>query len=474
MFRERIRKEDTKITNASQDMFPGIITQDYNGDYTIVAMLRGLIDKRISEEEKFTQEFVSCSYELDESEINIGDVADFNHGLKIISLTSRNDDSRDKARELIKITMEENGYELVEKVSIFFKSAFPVECYIDELNKASIVVVDRLDTRRLHCVLCGLIAYLPWYFKDVPATEDEISLIKTMNEKSSDAFLNAIKKIEVNYDFESARIRELLSGLEQEFQRSKIRSLKDRDENLKYDIDNIRRRISEKIAELKEVQMNLLALQLAEANTEEENGIMNYFLNNKSVRLIEREGTRLKFISYGYLMFWDEDTTQRILDNKTSIFRNGDGKYGSEYDDTLLKDCLERVFIDREIKIRMMAEYRLDINSGVDGIQNPSYPSDMKDYTPNPHVDRYACLSGNADECYRHVQNGNYTAAIDQCTSSALGINVADGIVMREFMDRLTGCRNCFSVKCFELPDGKVVTLKEAMEWCKEHEREEE
>ena len=76
------------------------------------------------------------------------------------------------------------------------------------------------------------------------------------------------------------------------------------------------------------------------------------------------------------------------------------------------------------------------------------------------------------NECLR---NRNYIGALEQSIASCKSLNFCDSPVMSEFMRQMYGLTDTTLTnnRCIELPDGRVVTPKEAIEYLKSQKEEE-
>ena len=69
------------------------------------------------------------------------------------------------------------------------------------------------------------------------------------------------------------------------------------------------------------------------------------------------------------------------------------------------------------------------------------------------------------------LKDNDYIGAIEQCIASCKSLNFGDSTVMEEFMLRLYGISDQHvNIRCIELPNGEVVTPKNAVKWLREQE----
>ena len=122
----------------------------------------------------------------------------------------------------------------------------------------------------------------------------------------------------------------------------------------------------------------------------------------------------------------------------------------------------------------MCCAYQFDLNGRVRGLSGHNYGYEFRECTPNTHIDRYSCMGNYERTINELLKNHNYIGAIEQCVASCKSMNFADSPVMQEFMSRLYGLSGSnVNIRCIELPDGRVVEPKEAIEWLKAQEPQE-
>ena len=62
--------------------------------------------------------------------------------------------------------------------------------------------MDNLDIKKLHYIQCSIAAFMPWYFTgNPPVSEDEMSLFKSLREKTSQNYEAILARMAEKYDF---------------------------------------------------------------------------------------------------------------------------------------------------------------------------------------------------------------------------------------------------------------------------------
>ena len=176
--------------------------------------------------------------------------------------------------------------------------------------------------------------------------------------------------------------------------------------------------------------------------------------------------------------YFEEDIVESVLENKRSfIYSYSDySDYGISKEDMGL--LIKKVFLDKEIKLRVCAAYQLDISSDVHTRTIGSVTDDdtrlskFGTYVPNPHIERYSCMGDYQYVVNECLSDGDYIQALEQCVASAISLNFADSTVMEFFMEKLyrRNSRN-YNIKAFELPTGEIVDPKDAIKWIHENDK---
>lgn len=443
----------------------------YDSDISFVATLRALLAERISGDERVMLKLglIRSRAYNPKRFIDYADIECLLPGDVYIMNIAASKEIADEVFNFAK-TAAPKGWKIVDIIEAFFIKSFRVCCLADSENKRVCLVVENLNYKIWHYLQCSIPAFLPWYFNpEDGVSELEMELIKSLRENTSDVYITVMSKIAEKYDFEKVRIKRLLGDFE-----SKIVQKKLDVENRNICMINRRIRdyndaISSELENLENRRMKVLGLEQKLAESGNESEIMDYFLNNRNVELDDVSDDGIKFISKGYITYFDEEIARNVIDRSTSYVYRPGGMNGAEYiapDD--LKRLMHAIFVDQVLRIKVFAVYRLDIeNQEVLPINNSYIHYD--DRMPNIHIERYGCLGSYVVSVNEAMANHNYIGAIEQCGASARSLNFADSTVMSEFMRTLYG-RTDYNNSCIELPDGSVVDPKGAIEWLKSQE----
>ena len=354
-------------------------------------------------------------------------------------------------------------FEPLERITVFYRKAFPVLCFVDLEHKHSILFTSFDGLRAFHYLQCCFPAVMPWlYTAENPANDDEKRLASSLREKLADSYLGELDKFAAKYNFDELRIKRLLNGFETRRVRNEI-------ESSKSNIANYERRIEQAVTQMmgyiqskEEAEVMLIGLmEKLKRQESEPSAIETYFVRNKSLDLEACNDSTITFSVYTNCMYFVPDEAKRVIDNFDSAIYEG-----CEMDREDFKKLLTAIFIDGSLTLRFHARYKIDTRGGVEGIENGG--PNRNGYISNPHIRGFGCLGENSREVLNLLQTHRYVAAIEQCIASAGGFTFTDYTVVEEFGGKLSGSGR----SCIELPGGKVVTPKKAVEYLKEQEGE--
>lgn len=471
-------------TDVANRYFQNKITgTSYEHDFTFLSTLRALLEPRLGEGESIYLLFGSSWY--DEEALRsvttaravsaaVGGYVSSENTIYIHNFNSGSQVANTAWMELMKSSFENtcSGWHRVEKVTVFFRKVFYVLCFINPELKSAIVFTSGMTVREMHYLQCGIVTFLPWYFsQEAGLTEIEMELIRSLREKSSEKYEECIAKIAERYDFKTARIRQLLDGFESRYERIGLDSARYEYEQTLRTINELNDRIGNYLRQLRDAETKILGLETKISQSEGDSEIMEYFLCNKHVGLEDVDDNTMRFVVCDYLTYFDEEMARRMIDNAQSYVYRPSGRGCNNIipaDD--MKMLMQAIFLDEKLRIRFCAAYEFRLEGNTRALAAYDYGSEYREYMPNPHIDKYSCLGNYSAEMNRCLKIHNYIGAIEQCIASCKSLNFGDSVVMVEFMKRLYGLSDYGSrntPRCIELPDGKVVKPKEAIEFLK-------
>lgn len=354
----------------------------------------------------------------------------------------------------------ENHFIEVEKVRIFFKKVMSVLCFINPVNKSSIVIFDDKGIEYFHYLLSGLPVFIPWFFQEENAiTESDTLLLSTLTKRTSDEFLKELDRIADENDIKSKKLNFYLNNFEKSFAEKRIGSVNAEIDRIMRDIESYKNMLSDLITQKREKDLILLGLNSKLNSTESK--VLDYFKSNPNIELIRVSNGKLQFVSFGNIECFNEEFAETSIENRDSIIYD----YSTKSRDDTWK-VFSNIFIDNKIKIRTIACYEIDISrNSVKGLSHFGYPHKFDTYLPNTHIDEYSCLGDYEMMMQEALIKEDIIMCIELCIMSSKSINLADSPVMRKFIPFITN-----GYKCLELPDGSVTNFDGALQYLNEEE----
>ena len=444
----------------------------FAGDSSFIATLRALVTPRIGDDTLRVQ-FENNSYTADQ--ISSRPARYMTEQLcRYLDLTAGNiiyvqnimgvQEDTYACLELLKSTFTEvyDDWSRLDKVTDFFRKQFYTLCFINPDHKSVVLFVDNMDIRKMHYLQCAIFAFLPWYFDpEQGCSELEMSLIESLRLKTSTQYEAVLEQMASQYDFRTAKIRNLLAGFEQQYERQECERTRNDMLACIERINSLNRQIGDYLNEKYTIETKLFGLEKKLAEGAEDSEIMEYFLCNDNLVLVNVAGDRLLFGVRTYVEYFDEDMVESMLKNPHSYVYIA-GNVPAESMERLIR----AIFIDQTLKLRFCAAYKLTLTGNVSPQQHFDFDNEFNGYMPNPHIDKYQCMGNYLLTINNLLKDRNYIGVIEQCVASCKSLNFGDSTVMEEFFSKMHRGRR----RCIELPDGTVVTPTAAIEWLSKEE----
>lgn len=483
MFREPITS--TPFHGGGADaVFSRVSCGGYNGDLSLSATIRALVFPRMGEEDSISVSYQAYRYNegknVDRSDEAIanGAYGTITVGLNTLIICSVQPYNRPESggRDFFDavqtgIPALGYGYTRVPGIRDLFRKAFPVECFVDKVGRRTLVFVENLNFRKLHALQHGIFAMFPWYCtKERGMTAEERELLFSLKEPTPDKYKACLEKMASHYDFRAAVIREKLEGFERKIYKAEADQLRGVVERLTTEIQDLNQKIA---SALQIRQSNLVRALGVEAAANAQGGgneLMDYFLSNKSLSVLDTNTSSITFLVRRCLDYFDPEVVRQFLDNRNSVVYTMDGFCVDDREERV-KSLLTELFLADEprMRVRFCAAYRITLAQGVSAISTHSCYANSDGYMPNPHIYYHECLGDHIVHINECVSAGNYVGAVEQCAASCASLNWLDHVVLKEFIRDLWG-----GYKCIELPDGRVVDAKAASNWLREQDKKEE
>ena len=319
-------------TDAANICFHNINGVPFGGDNSFLATLRALAAPRMKEDENISLYFGISAYSADALASNSA-----NESIRAIVKDYSLDNvdgqiivhsfSADREDNLANFRLMEagftscyRGYYRLDKVKAFYHKSFVVDCYINPEHKNVIVFVDNLDIKKLHYLQVSILAFLPWYFDPGAGISDiEMELLYSLRETSAEKYKSYISRIAETFDFDGARIRQMLAGFETRYEKIECEEVRKNISAIDSNIRQLNDRIGELYKNRNDACIRLLGFERKIAEGSGENSIMEYFLCNNKLYLEDLDERTMHFSVRDYLSYFDKEMAETAINNRHSF-----------------------------------------------------------------------------------------------------------------------------------------------------------
>ena len=482
----------TLTKQVADGLFHNINGRDFRGDTSFVATLRALMYKRVPKEESIKLQISTSRYrEIEIKGANPKDcVRAFLRNTEIMSAVPGSlhihSFDGDEAGNTASFAAVDNGgvnaamnnsFVELSDVSKFLEQSGKVRArvFISEECKSVLIFIEKLDIKRWHLLQSLIPRYLPWYVRESPFDEEEVGLIRSLTKRYAPEYSERIEQFAKRFDFRTQAVRNMLRGFEGAFEKEKLKRVQAQIGQTRNMIENLERQFKDYYMQLSDYttqELGLIAKIRDGAPEGEDTEFMEYFLCNKSLNLVRVNGGEIEFIVQTVVSNYDPEVVETALDKFGRSFFYRHYETGSKYQnkemtDERIRRLIKALFLDEIMKLRVCAAYRLNFsNGGYDGLRNYHFsPEVLMDYTPNQHIQYYACLGNNRRPIHQAMIDRDYVAAVSYCCASATNINFTEANTGTYFMQKI--CANDVG-KIIQMPDGTTATPLEAVKWLEE------
>lgn len=464
-------------SDVANGYFQNITGDSYMSDWSFLATLRALLAPRMGAEDRILLQFTSSNFRAEQiNGIPLNDVVRAicrslyldSDGMFIVHNFRSTEESNLANMAAIEkgFTSAYSGYYRLDQMTAFFKKSFPVICYANPEKKSVVFFVESMDVRKMHFLQLAILPALPWFFnKEAGISEDEMSLIESLKEKTADKYENCINKLAEQYDFRTARIRQMLAGFETRFEKIECDNVRAKIEQIDAEIKRLNDTIGARYIDRNSCCVKLLGLEAKIAQGSEDSEIMEYFMCNDRLYLEYVTNAEMVFCVADDLSYYDQEMIERILSNTTSFVYTSARNSGSITPAQMGK-LIKAIFLDEILHIKFCAAYRFNLNGNVSALTDHEFPAEYSHYMPNTHINQFRCMGGYERTINQLLKNNNYIGALEQCVASCKSLNWGDSTVMGRFMSSLYA--NNRSI--IRLPDGTYVRPAAAIKWLEEQE----
>lgn len=457
-------------TQAANEYFKNkIIGEQIENDLTFLSTMRALLYDRI--EDGKTQALRYFRTQYNESQVRsllgsewaavIKDRNTYADTLSVISISSSSGTGAEIMYNAIDNYFEDGDWKRVKTVTDFFVKAFPVLCFVNEKKRSSVFFVQRMDMEKMHLLQVGILNALPWLFNPKNGdrlSKDQYELLQSLQEKNYDHYIECLTRIAGPLKFEETYLREKMRDLETEYERKREQEIQLTLRANYQQISDYQNAMNEVYRTIDDLNTQLFGLQEKIRNSSGESVLLSYFLGSKSLKIVEINGTVIRYYANTYLNDVNIDIAERMIDNKSSIIYTNASGYAKDIAESIVR----AVLIDRTVRLRMCGAFYIDIRGGFDGLDGFNFAENASDRMPNPHIQQFRCLGDYRRDINDAVLHRNFIKAIDLTISSAGCLNLSDPTVANRFFRDLF---SDYTTPWFELPDGTPANLKDVVKY---------
>lgn len=472
------------LAGSNADLaFRNIQGQGFGDDSSFVATLRALLLPRIGEN-KVSLKLRSNTYRVDT--INNCD----RRTLFNDAFGSRNDDSlvvfnvrstseADRTRFMEALDDPDNGflkhydgYTELMNIRQFVANVMDCRFYTNEGRRATIIIINQLNTRKWHYLQAFIPRYFKWYFDENPINEDEKNLLASLIQRNPQEYESQIERFAEKLDLRAYAIRNTLGNYEKKAREAQLRTLDNQINDERTRMHDLMQSYHSCVEKLD--QFNVRRIGLVELINKGESGseLIDYFLANKTLDLIDTDGSHIYFIVRTYLDSFDPDMYAAFSRKAEShIFCGYDVVKEVFRPVAQRKKLLDAIFSDDpELRIKCCAYYDINVRGEVNSTNHFSFPPNCRDRMPNPHLQYHDCLGNHRRYINERLLDGDLVGAIEQCVSSAKSINIGEDATTHYFFRDLFGSDE----KILENTEGVAFTPVEALQWLTDRESDSE
>lgn len=450
-------------SEASDEMFQRISGGLVGSDVSLISTIRALVGPRIGENDTLT---IQSFTRVRDFATLLSDVMMCREQFVIFNFRSAYYNSEDeimdyihRCEKMMTDMREPVSWTKIEKVTAFFNKQFYASCFVCPNQKTSVLLIKDMNVKELHYLQCGIMAYFPWYFsKEEGITELEKKLLESLREKTADNYMKTLEKLAEKYDFRRFKIEKYLNGFETNIEAIELRNCEEKYAEIMQYINDLNERISQNLREKRSLDARIAGLHDAIAKNGGRNDFMEFFLRTKCL-VVESVGRDT--VTYGVkacLDVPDKDLASSVINNRDSVIYTG--RYFSADD---MRNLFNAICIDEIVKLRLCAMYQIHLGGNISAIAHATYSHEYDGYTPNPHIQQHRCMGAYLSIINQIIaETGDYVQAVAQSIESCRSLNLNEWASMSPFISQIN---NNPDTRCIELPDGSVVSFKQAIKY---------
>lgn len=482
----------TLTSGIASAMFPNITGDHFGRDESFLATLRALLYNRVPEDEAvhlFFQQSIYSSGQLEGSRprdcvrafLRGSPVASVGQGILHIHSFAVDNNSVKACMEALDSGIQDaiSGYTPLDDVSswIMANGKFDTRIYINTELRNTLIFTGPLNMKRWHLLEALVPRYFPWYTDKAPLTQEEIALLKTLTKGNAQEYDERIQEFAGKFDFRTHLIRSKLAGFETWSDRRILQDVRREIREVNLSMEDLNQRFSQLYRNFNDLNAKEMGLveKINGGSGDENSELMDYFLLNKSLTLMNVSDGEIEFVVATTMSNFDPDAAESMIRNRQGYFyrtyETRETFSNEEMTDDRIERLLRGIFEDETIKLRICAAYSLNFfNGNFRGIEGYTFPREIaKGYTPNQHIQRYHCLGDNTTYIRQAMVQNDYVGAVEACVASAKSVNVFEGVTCGLMFEQVFSNS---AGKIIEMPDGSNKTPLEAVLWLEEQDKE--
>jgi hypothetical protein len=343
-----------------------------------------------------------------------------------------------------------------DDLHVFYARKAKALFYTNDTGKNTVIFTDKLELKQFHALQMMIPKYLPSLFTDAPLTEVETALLKSTGNKTTAEYETLIEGFTKGLDIRKELIRIKLAGFESVFERRRADELREEIERWQGIYETHLTSMRDASNQINENRYVLAGLESVINNRSGDSALMEYFMCNKNLSIVSVLGTAIIFVTHGYADVYDEEAFKQYVDNQNGFMY-------TNLSPAITKSQMEKlynaIFSEGKYKLRMCTAFKADIRNGLTALMHYAFPTEIRNYLPNPHIQRFGCVGTYAGLFQEYIHKGDYIGAIEQAAVSGRNLNFYDSVAMGYFAETLS--RSIAS--CIEAPNGTLLTPKEAI-----------
>lgn len=481
MFSISYNEIDPFVTAQGNIVMKNIHGDAWNGDLSVLAVVRALLFERLAADETF---FV---------DIHDGPTVDHVQNLKApecfrtifgepmlntYKVVNVNTATFDAANGILntKAVKELTDYQLTEltEVSNWLRDREEVHLktriFLSADKGAAYILVEKLTTNYLHLISSLMPKYLPRFFTQKPLQPHEREFLKTLTGHRGGDFIAACAKVATYMDLREAFLRGIIGDFEQRELEKNYENARTRLGELQFEIQAAMEKYSQAIQREQDQRYRVEGMKLAMENKESNSELLEYLLHNKNVDVVRVNGNRIDFEIRTFMDIFDVDMWRHYAANG-SVYTPGGSMPGPFKEEANRRLLIDSLFMeDAPLRLKFCGYYYMDLNGSCGSDRHHTYKPVCNDYLVNPHLHYHACLGSNRNVISQQLTNGELVGAIECAIASCKSLNMGEiSQTVRPMLALVLESNK----KIIRNADGVDMTPAEALEWLKQRDKKE-